>query len=375
MSNPFYLQEVPVDALFCDREVELRELRSYAEAQANVVLYSPRRFGKTSLVRRVQHALEETGAVTIFADFFGVASVEDIAARLARAVFQITHKKEAFWKRALRTIRSFRPILKPDAEGGVSLSVEPASPVGSGVELLEETLEALGAFVAETDTLVNVALDEFQEIVILKEALRVEAALRSRIQRQKASCFFVGSRRRVLLGIFNDRQRPFFQSAINYPLPLLPREELVDFLAAQFEAGKKPCGRELSRRIADEVGCHPYYSQKLAFLIYEHCDTVTGEAISSGFQKLLASERPVFEAIVQGLTPHQRLLLRSIALEPTDKPFASAYIQRHRLGSVGGVQHSIKRLAELDLIEISQRWQVVDPVFMCWIRAQSQEAV
>lgn len=375
MRNPFHVHEIPVDAPFCNRETELRELLSYAESRANVVLYSPRRFGKTSLVRRVQHALEENGAVTIFADLFGVASVEDVAARLAKAVFQVTHKREAFWKRALQAIRSFRPILKPDAEGGLSLSVEPSSPSVTGIDLLEETLESLGTFVEKTDVLVHVALDEFQEIVVLREALRVEAALRGRFQRQQASFFFVGSRRRVLLGIFNDRQRPFFQSAINYPLPLLPFEQLVDFLNERFAAGGKPCGRDLSRRMAETVGCHPYYSQKLAFLIFASCDTVTEQAIAAGFGKLLASERPVFEAIIQGLSLHQRLLLRAIAMEPTDKPLAGAYLQRHRLSSVGGVQHSLKQLAELDLIEKPDRWRVVDPLFTCWIREQLEKTL
>ena len=61
MGNPFYLQELPDDAPFCDRETELRELISYAQAKANLVIYSPRRFGKTSLVRRVQKALAAEG--------------------------------------------------------------------------------------------------------------------------------------------------------------------------------------------------------------------------------------------------------------------------------------------------------------------------
>jgi hypothetical protein len=375
MTNPFYLQEVPVDAPFCNRLKELRELQSYAEARANVVLYSPRRFGKTSLVRKVQNSLEEKGAITVFADFFGVTSVEDVAARLAKAVFAVTHKRESFWKQALKTISSFRPVLKPDPEGGISLSVEPASAGRGGIELLEETLESIGAFVQGTRALVNVALDEFQEIVVLKEALRIEAAMRSRMQRQGCSYFFVGSRRRVLLGIFNERQRPFFQSAINYPLPALPREELVDFLIAQFAAGGKPCGQDLACSIADKLGCHPYYSQKMAFLSFENCDILTEEAVSMGYKKLLASEQPVFEAIVQGLSPHQRLLLRALALEPTGKPLSSAYIHKHGLGSVGGVQHSLKRLDELDLIEKSNLWRVVDPLFAGWIKGQVAETI
>ena len=169
-------------------------------------------------LRRIQKVLSNKGAVTLFADFFGVASVDDVASRLAKAVFVITHKKDPLWKSALRAMKSFRPVLKPDPSGGISLSVEPSGAGKGGLELLEETMDSLREFVHAAKSLVHVALDEFQEIVTLKEALQIEGILRTRIQQQQASYFFVGSRRRILLGIFNDRQRPFFQSAINYPL-------------------------------------------------------------------------------------------------------------------------------------------------------------
>ncbi len=375
MKNPFYLQEIPVGSPFCDRTLELRELNSFAEAKANVVLYSPRRFGKTSLVKRVQKSLADAGAITIFSDFFGVASVEDVAARLAKAVFAVTYKRESVWKRALQAIRAYRPILKPDPEGGISLSVEPSSPGASGIELLEETIASLGEFVRATEGLVHVALDEFQEIVTLKEALQIEAVLRTEIQRQEASYFFVGSRRRVLLGIFNERQRPFFQSAINYPLKALPQRELEEFLSTQFQEGGKPCNDNLARTIAGRASYHPYYTQKLAFLVFESGDAVTVETVTAGYQRLIAAERPVFEAFLQGLSPHQRLLVRALALEPTGKPLANAYIRKHRLGSVGGVQHSLKSLSDMDLIEKGDQWEVVDPLFAQWLRGQVEESI
>lgn len=378
MANPFYLQEIPVDAPFCDRTDELKDLESYAKARAQVVLFSPRRYGKTSLVRRVQKTLEDNGAITIFANFFGVASVEDVAYRLAKAVFAVTHGKEPLWKKALRSVRSFRPVLRPEMEGGFSLSVEPSSAGRSGMALLEETMESIGEFIAAIKPLVHLALDEFQEIVVLKEALEIEGTMRGHIQRQRASYFFIGSRRRVLLGIFNERQRPFFQSAINYPLKTLPAEELEAFTVEQFAREKRKCSRESAHKLVLLTGCHPYYSMKLAFFVYELSHTVTEEAIHLAMEKMIASENPVYEAIIQGLSPHQRLVLQALAKEPTEKLFASKFIRSHRLGSVGGVQHSARQMEDLDLIEKDQQtgfWRLVDPVFSAWLKGQSDEKV
>ena len=377
MSNPFHLQEIPVDAPFCDREEELGELYSYAEGGANVVLYSPRRYGKTSLVRRVQKELSEGGAVTVFADLFGVASIDDAAARLARAVFAVTHGREPFWRSALATIRSFRPVLKPDPVGGISLSVEPSSEGRSGIALLEETMEGLGRFI-EANGLVHIALDEFQEIVTLKEACRIEATMRTHIHRHSASYFFIGSRRRVLLGIFNEAQRPFFQSALNYPLKRLPPEELTAFVARQFNENGRRCTAAPARALCTRTANHPYYTQKLAFLVYGLCQEVTEEAIRLGFEKLILTDKVVFEAVLSGLPPHQRLLLTTLAVEPTGKILASDYIRRHRLGSIGGIQHSTRRLEELDLIEKDEgtgRWRLVDPILEMWLKRRREERV
>lgn len=400
MNNPFYLQQLPVDAPFCDRERELRELTAFGEARASVVLFAPRRFGKTSLVRRVQNDLAQRGAVTLFCDFFGVASVDDVAARLARAVFARVHGRERLWKRALDVVRTFRPVLRPDPTGGVALSVEPLGAGRAGLPLLEETLESLAAFVAGTEELVHVALDEFQEIVTLREALAVEAALRARLAATPAGWVFVGSRRRVLLGIFNERQRPFFQSAINYPLAPLPREALAAFVAERCAAAGRPCAEAAAARLAELTGGHPYYAQKLGFFAWELAgegdaggatnDAASGVAsgiapahVDAALERLLQAERPVFEATVQSLAPQQRLLLRAVAAEPAERLLAAAYLARHGLGSIGGVQHAAKALEQLDLIEREEPaagrpapagpWRLTDPMLARWLQARGQE--
>jgi hypothetical protein len=379
--NPFYLYTLPINAPFCHREQELKDLLSFARSGTNAVLFSPRRFGKTSLTRKVQDILRhEDHAVTIFTDLFGVVSVNDVAARIAKAVFAVTHGKEPLWKQALKTIRSFRPVLKPDPERGVALSVEQASPGTQGLDLLEETMESLDRFLENNKEPVHIALDEFQEIVELKEALQIEAVMRLHIQHHSASYFFVGSRRHILLGIFNERQRPFFQSAVNYELKSLPPEEFAAFLKKQFEAeASKSCPIKMAQRLVKAVSSHPYYTQKLAHFVFEtSAATVTEENISDGIEKLVLSEEPVFEAILQGLTLHQKRVLRTLAAEPTDKPLSHTYIGKHRLGSAGGIRHSINQLILLDLLEKKKdtgQLQVVDPVFSVYLRGQIEETV
>lgn len=373
MENPFCPYTLPIDAPFCNRITELKELESFALSGSNVVLYSPRRYGKTSLVLRVQNTLvEKHGAIPIFADFFGVTSIDDIAARMAKAVFAVTHRSEPLWKTALRTIKSFRVVMKPDAESGVSLSVEPASSGRSGLPLLEETMESLGEFMEESKKPVNIVLDEFQEIVELKESLQVEAAMRTRIQHQKASYFFVGSRRRILLGMFNEQQRPFFQSAFNYELPALPEEELTGFVASLIVSSGKECSLEVAGKLVQAVSCHPHYTQKLAYLVFEASEkTINESAITVCLGRMLKMEEPYFEMMLQGLSLQQKLVLRTIATEPTMQPMAANYIARYRLGSAGGVRHSLLQLEDLDLIEkerTSETWRVVDPVFALYLR-------
>ena len=363
--NPFYLQTLPFDAPFCNRTVEIKELRQHALNGVNVVLYSPRRYGKTSLVRKVQAQIAEEGVLTIFADFFGVTSIDDIATQLAKAVFEATRDREPLWKRALQTIKYFRPIIRPDEQSGFTVSVEIASINLQGFELLEQTMKSLGKYIKDSECPVNIVLDEFQEITALKDALKIEAVLRTHIQHHQASYFFVGSRRRTLLAIFNDQQRPFFQSAFNYPLTLLPKNELAAYLVRQFERGGRYCPLAMAEKIADAVNCHPCYTQKLAYLIFGMTEKkVVGDDIAAGMRRLLESERPVFEAVLQGLSLQQIRVLKTIAREPVDKPLANDYLGRNRLGSPTGVRHSLKHLEVLDLVEKSNNhiWQIVDPL-------------
>lgn len=372
MPNPFTLKVIPPGSAFCNRDRELEELSAHIRNRENVVLFSPRRYGKTSLVRRLQSALSRQNVFTIYADFFMVTSLEDLAARIARSVYGVLHQRESLLKkgaRFLKIFRSFRPVFKPSADGGMALSVEISSSSLGGVDLLERVMSELGDFVGQEKNACHIAFDEFQEITELKNG-KLEGLLRRHIQEQQASYFFIGSRRRILLEMFSQRNRPFYQSAIMYALKPLPHSELAAFLLRQFKGGGKGCSQKLAEEISARVCQYPYYAQLLAYNMFEIAGrTVKEEDIEAGFEKLLASERYGYEALVQGLTGPQIALLKALSSDPQSQILSAEYMGRHKL-SIGGIQYARKKLEALGLIEKQDNiWQVVDPVFASWLAA------
>ncbi len=369
--NPFTLKEIPVDAPFCNREKELNDLISYSRSTNNVLLFSPRRYGKTSLIKRVQAKLLSEGYLTAYCDLFGVTSVEEIAGRITRAIYTIVHPQESLFKKAVNIIHSFNPVISPGADGSISISVQ-ATQRNADIDLLDKMMAELEQFIRTVSIPIHMVFDEFQEITEVSNSLQIESVLRQHIQKIQSSFAFVGSRRRLLLDMFNDRKRPFFQSAISYELKELPEKELLSFIVSRFKISGKAIPEETVDKIYRLIGGHPYYFQKLCFFLFNIVGTkVQPDNVYESFKTLLESERVVFESIIQGLTTKQTAMLLALAREPSKKIYSSDFIARHHLGSTGGIQNSLNVLIKRDLIEKkpeSETWTVVDPVFALWLR-------
>ena len=369
-TNPFILNEIPIDRAFCDREKELADFISYADSNTKVVLYSPRRYGKTSLIKRVQHQLASKGFITAYCDLFGITSIEEIAGRITRSVFEVTHSQESLFKKVISFIQSFRPVMAVNERGEMSVSVQPAFKK-AGLDTLDETMRGLNGFISQIDQPMHIVLDEFQELSEIKNSIAIEGILRSHIQHLPVSFVFIGSRRRLLLEMFNDRKRPFFQSAINYELGPLPLNDLINYIVGQFRDGNKIIKTGQSEKIAELVNQHPGYVQKLCFFLFDISGkSVNGEDIFGAYDRLLSNEKPYFESILQGLSNKQISLLTALAKEPEGKIYSADFMSRHNLGSSGGIQNSISVLDRRDFIEQvskKQTWSVVDPLFKVWL--------
>ena len=369
-NNPFTIGLVQNEKEFCNRTREIQDLLRHARNGNKVVLFSPRRYGKSSLVQLVQRRLSREKMVTVYVDLFPVGSREDLVARLASAFFKGLGKgadSRSFLEKAKGLFGRLRPTVSMTAEG-VTFSVD-VDPRVKPPLLLDDLMEGVGRYVSKNKVRASIVLDEFQEIMDLPEAKEIEGILRSHIQSQREiSYFFVGSRRRILQEMFSAKARPFYKSAFLYPLKKIAIEKFVPFIEGRFRETGKDCPATLAGEIFHRVEGYPYYVQKLASVVWDGTDhRATPGVVDSSMTALLRMEAPDFEAYWSGLTAGQRNLLKAIASLPTANPYSKDYLEKFSL-SLGGTQKALRVLLERDLIEKGEDgYTLTDPVMRRWL--------
>jgi hypothetical protein len=133
------------------------------------------------------------------------------------------------------------------------------------------------------------------------------------------------------------------------------------------------CSAKIAEMMADFAQCHPYYTQKLGHFVFEQPGAeVTDSDVQEGISGVFADSKPYFESLILPLPPQQRLVLRAIAKEPTDKIMAKEYMRKHDLGSTSAITQALKQLSGLDHIEQDGKgvWLIIDPIFGQWITDQ-----
>jgi len=371
--NPFSIGIVQSDGDFCNRVEEKNTLIQHAANGNNVVLYSPRRYGKSSLVGRVQDELRKQGFVTVYVDLFPVISEKDFFLRVAGALYRGLGSginPKTFMEKAGEF---FRMITVEVTHEGYKIYARADSSVPTEQQV-EELLAGMQTYVTKYKLRVHVALDEFQEITILPQAKKLEGILRSQMQRHRdISYFYVGSRRRILRDMFSNRSRPFYKSAFPVVLQEITPEDFVLFIMDKFSASGKSCSKDAAEEIYRLVRGYPYYVQKLSLFVWDMTERIVEpSAVQRSYAELVKSEEAEFVGTWSGLTLNQKKLLRAIADEPTYSPYGKDFLARYDL-SVGGAQGAMKTLLELDIVEQvaegeKKLHRVTDPVLGVWAK-------
>ena len=376
MDNPFVYGEVVPGEAFVDREVELDRLVSDLGDGQKVFLISPRRYGKSSLIRQALEALRRRGALTIEVTVSSYSSYLAFLEGYARSIAGVETK----WDRArtwlTEAIASTRPEIRyePKETGLGRLSVAfPLVTTARDLNRLANEVFALpGKLAAERKRTIVVALDEFQAIDSFNGG-SVEHAIRAAAQHQRQVGYvFAGSEPSLMEKMIGPR-RPFYKAGPVMRLQKISATIFGDFIERRFtKSGIKP-EAGLAEAIVDLAGNLPYDVQRLAHETWDDVRARGGrkatlEDLHGTLARLMSEQETLFEAVWQRLTLQQRATLRAVVLQAGRELHSADARSRHRLGGPSSIQTSLAALTKQDvLLKEGARYVVVDSLLREWV--------
>jgi hypothetical protein len=376
MDNPFVYGEVVPDAAFVDREAELDRLVADLGSGQKVFLISPRRYGKSSLIRQVLDALRRRGALTVDVTVSSYSSYLAFLEGYARAIASVESK----WDRArawlMEAIASTRPEIRYEPKesglGRFSVAFPQVTTTRDINRLANEVFALPGKLAAERKRTVVVALDEFQAIDSFNGD-SVEHALRAATQHQRQVGYvFAGSEPSLMEKMIGPR-RPFYKAGPVMRLQKLSPTLFGDFIDKRFvKTGMKP-EAGVAEAIVELAGNLPYDVQRLAHETWDDVRAkgarkVTLEDLHGTLTRLLSEQETIFEALWQRLTLQQRATLRAVVLQGGREIHSADARFRHRLGGPSTIQKSLAALTKQDvLLKEGPRYVVVDSLLREWV--------
>ena len=372
MKNPFRYGMRVGGCEFFDRTKIMRDIRNTLDGGNNVLVYGPRRYGKSSLVGEVLAAIRTEGDACIELNMMDIASLDDLIARYASAVYRELAPVSGALKHVSDLFRRVTPTLSLDSEGKPELRFSIAS-AKAGLDALREVLE-LPEKLCSPKRHVFVALDEFQEVTELGLGAQFERTMRSVVEKQThVSYIYLGSKTHLLERMFAAKSRPFYNSAQKFLLLRPPVDESAAFLVNRFGSVGIKLSQELSEDMVRKVDNVPYYLQALGSWTFSattgrNSKSVSQNDINEGFDSLYSAERILLENTFVAHPQSQRLLMRALATEPA-ATFPEDYRRRHALASTSTVNTALRRLlAESTVDHQDGLYRLADPILAHHLR-------
>lgn len=368
LENPFVYKGYDGPAYFCDREKETENLISALKYGRNITLLSPRKIGKTGLIKHVFNRISSTekDAVCIYVDIFSTQNLHDFVQVLGAAIVdEALRREKSLMSKVLDAFKAWRPVVTVDVLTGMpslSLNIDSTSD--------EYTLKSIFDYLKSSKKKVYVAIDEFQQVAYYPEK-GTEALLRSHVQFSNAGFIFSGSRQHLMAEMFNSPQRPFYQSTEFMNLQPIPEDAYYEFASRFFEAKKGSLSQEVFHDIYQRFDGYTWYIQLMMNRLYEGNKRITElHQATDAIIAVLATLTPQYEMLMTFLTSNQVNLLKAIAKEgKVEQPQSNEFIKRNDLPSPSSVKAALDVLVDKELVYTQPDGYIIyDRLLNLWLQ-------
>lgn len=357
-SNPFKFGSVVDDPYFTNRVNELKTIENLLQSENHLILISPRRYGKTSLIKKATNKLKRP---VIFLDLQLITDTTDFASQLLKRIYRIYP-----FERLRQLLKGFKIIptisINP-LNNEVDISVQPMT---SSLPLLEDVFNLIDKL-GENKNRPIVVLDEFQDIKRIDANL--DRKLRSVIQHHKHINYaFLGSMESMMKEIFEQKKSSFYHFGQLLPLGKIPYDDFAAYLNNGLK-GRCASTEQLSALILELTQCHPYYTQQLAFAVWNMCDEKDDDEniIRESINSLIQIHDMDYERLWQNQNQTDKKIMIALA-QHEENILTEAFTRKYGLNATSTVFSSLKRLMKQGyIVKPAAQYELDDPFFAEWI--------
>ena len=369
MENPFAYSNYVIGESFCNRKKELSELLGYIKGSQNVLLYSHRRYGKSSLIRQVFSEIKEKnlniGAMHV--ELYGTISEKDFITRTFQGLNQLESNFERLLKSVSKALKNIKLNLSIDsATGGTSLS--PSFEAVDEKIFLEELMSILLEYSQKRKLVI--AFDEFQEVANYTED-GFEKRLRSFIQQHSNICYiFSGSQQHLITEMFNSNNRAFYKLAESFPLDKIETKHYIPWVQNLFGRKNVHLPAELIEEIVARFENHPMYIQNFLFHLWEEPGKKEfSPEIINKVENAIIERRSLEHAVLwETLSINQKKTLKLILLNNGSNLYNVDSLKSVNLKNGSLVTKALSSLMKKEIIVKDGRYLIQDIVFVKWLQ-------
>lgn len=361
--NPFKFGSIVEEPYFTNRKVEIDRVKSILKSDNHLIIISPRRFGKTSLIMKV---LKEGKRRFIFLDLQLITNTEDLAAQILKRVYRVYPFEKI--KQLVKNFRIIPNVTLNPANNEVEISFRAETEGKLPVEDVFNLLEKL----SDKSEKLIVVLDEFQEIKSIGKEL--DSQLRSILQHHKnINYVFLGSQESLMKDIFEKKKSPFYHFGYMLKLDKIPEREFIEYISR----GLKKMGvdgEETAKEIVEITKLHPYYTQQLSFNVWE---LLNGEdkikyPVAEAMNEIIHHHDMDYERLWNKINRTDKKILIGMALSDT-APLSAEFAKKNFSSATSTVFSGLKRLSGEGLVIKTERgYEIDDPFFKRWIEKRRE---
>lgn len=371
--SPFIYGFTVSENSFTNREDEVKKLKENLLQGINTTVISPRRWGKSSLVEKVVDDInrEEKNVKTVVMDLFSYAREEEFLEAFARETIKASSTKWEDWMSTAKEV--FKQLIPK-----VSFGVDPETDFNIGFhweDLKKHRSEILNLpeTIAEKKKIrFVICLDEFQNVASFPAFETFEKQLRAVWQRHKrVSYCLYGSKRHMMIDIFNNSSKPFYRFGDILLLPKIKEEKWVKFIKESFKETKKEIPDNLAEKIPQLMKNHSWYVQQLSHYTWQKTNKKTTKAqLNAALNELINANTPLYQREIEGLSSTQVNLIKAIVMGE-NKLTSARVMDEYKLGTPRNVSKNRDMLIFNDMVNKENKdFDLLDPAFELWFKKQ-----